>query len=203
MSLRRKEKDQVAVERGFQAPEGQARRRDDHEIRDHDAVADRHPGELVEDHADDVRAAGRGPAAEDDAQADPQHDPAVDRSQHGIAGGRGQLEDPVEEVDEQGRGDHPGQAVEDVLPAHGPQAEKEDGHVEDHDEHADGEPGEIIEDDGDPRDPAGDEMVGDEEQGVGQALDGAADEDEEGVAEFRHGISGVFYAVRRRNQAAR
>ena len=80
------------------------------------------------------------------------------------------LEDLVEDVDHDRREDHADEALQDVFLAHGPEAEEEDGDVQDDDHRADRELEEIVEDDGHARDPAGDEVVGDEEQGVGQAV---------------------------------
>ena len=112
-------------------------------------------------------------------EPDPEKDAAVDGSQDLVVRRRWNLDDLVEDVDEDRREDHADEAVQDVFFPHGPQAEEENGDVQDDDHRPDGQAEEIIEDDGQAGDSAGNEMMGDEEEGVGKPHDGAADENEE------------------------
>ena len=160
------EQNNIAVERRFQVFVSQARSRYDEEIYEHDADADRDPHVFVEDLADDVAAAGGGAAAEDQPQSDAEHEAAVDGRQHGVVRGRFQLENFIEKVDQQRGDDHAQQAAQAVLAAHDSDAEDKDRDVQHHDQGADRQTGEVINDDGYARHPAGDEVVRNQKQGV-------------------------------------
>ena len=73
------------------------------------------------------RASGRRPPAEDDTQADPHQDAAVNEDQDGIVRGRRQLEQPVEEIDEHDVTTMPARLLTDILPAHRLEAEQKMG----------------------------------------------------------------------------
>lgn len=67
--------------------ERNGRKRDDDQIDDQDYAPHRVMGELLfEEAADDITAAGSGSPREDDAQAKPHQEAAIERSEQGIFG---------------------------------------------------------------------------------------------------------------------
>ena len=137
-----------------------------------------------------IGTAGGHTAAHNQAQANAQHDSAVQGTEQGICGQRLQGQD----INKHGKENGGQQAAERKNPPHGPVPDQKQGNVQNQGYGTNGPAEQVVQDHGDTRDSAGSNPVRRQEQRVG----GTADERTQknlGIGKKTLGCGGPFFQI--------